>query len=238
MSKHDGELFPCSQEGCQVKCSSKYNLKRHLRMHSLKGNLRQGGRKEPLSKKQLLCCSKPDCGKAFAYPSQLRRHTLTVHAFEYAAILCSLPGCGVYFSTSSALKEHLRSSHERVNCEVCKASVLRRCYKRHLTAHETKHLQRLQCVFPNCSHSCNKSSNLNKHYNVVHTGDRPFICTVEGCSKTFAYRHVRDKHEKTGAHCYGQGDFYEEDQKFLSRPRGGRKPVTLEKVDDIFRKSG
>eukprot|EP00249_Psilotum_nudum_P020213 c27607_g1_i1 orf=764-1237(+) len=156
MSKHDGELFPCSQEGCQVKCSSKYNLKRHLRMHSLKGNLRQGGRKEPLSKKQLLCCSKPDCGKAFAYPSQLRRHTLTVHAFEYAAILCSLPGCGVYFSTSSALKEHLRSSHERVNCEVCKASVLRRCYKRHLTAHETKHLQRLQCVFPNCSHSCNK----------------------------------------------------------------------------------
>lgn len=33
-----------------------------------------------------------------------------------------------------------------------------------------------------------------------------------------------------------QGDFEEEDLKFQSRPRGGRKPMTLQKVDDLFRK--
>jgi hypothetical protein len=34
----------------------------------------------------------------------------------------------------------------------------------------------------------------------VHEDARPFSCCLSGCSERFAYRHVRDNHERTAKH--------------------------------------
>ncbi|KAI5319472.1 PREDICTED: mRNAion factor IIIA [Prunus dulcis] len=61
-------------------------------------------------------------------------------------------------------------------------------------------------------------SNLHQHVKAVHLEHKPFVCSFSGCGMRFA-----NKHEKTRGHVYAYGDFEETDEKFQSRPRGGRK---------------
>ncbi|EXB88698.1 hypothetical protein L484_015383 [Morus notabilis] len=72
------------------------------------------------------------------------------------------------------------------------------------------------------SHSHEKS-NLNQHVKAAYLKQKPFACGFAGCSMRFAYKLVRDSHEKTECHVYTHRDFEESDEQFRSRPRGGRK---------------
>lgn len=214
-------------------CSNQSNLQRHLRKHDLKGDLQRGR----LETEKKLKCPEPDCSKTFGYPCRVQSHHAIAHGFHYAEIICGEPGCGERFQETSTLLEHIRSFHKIINCQLCGVSILRRSLKRHLMVHQvSRDRLRLLCPFEGCGCSFANSSNLSVHVKVHHMGRRDYQCSFEDCSRTFGYRHTRDNHENTSLHCHTEGDFVEEDLKFQSRPRGGRKPVTLKKVEDLFRK--
>ena len=47
-----------------------------------------------------------------------------------------------------------------------------------------------------------QKSNLRTHEKAVHFNEKPFVCGFPDCGMRFAYKHVRDKHEKTGKHVF------------------------------------
>lgn len=214
-------------------CSNEYNLHRHLQKHELKGDLQRG----VLDSKKVLRCPEPGCRATFEYPCRLQSHCDTAHGLPFADIRCGEHGCGQQFANAEFLLEHIRHSHNTVVCHICGVSLLRKSFKRHVVGHEVRQVkQRLACPFDECAQSFANSSNLSVHMRVCHLGRKEFRCTFLGCDKVFGYRHTRDNHEKSRSHCYIQGDFEEEDRKFQAGCRGGRKPATLQKVEDLCRK--
>lgn len=53
-----------------------------------------------------------------------------------------------------------------------------------------------------CSWLCQQKSNLDKHKKAVHLNVKPFACGFPDCGMRFAYKHVRDNHEKTAKHVF------------------------------------
>lgn len=49
---------------------------------------------------------------------------------------------------------------------------------------------------------CQQKSNLDKHKKAVHFNVKPFACGFTDCGMRFAYKHVRDNHEKTAKHVF------------------------------------
>lgn len=179
-------------------------------------------------------CQEEGCGKVFKYASRLRTHEETHVKLEYVEVVCGEPNCLKHFTNSGCLKAHIESSHRHIKCEVCGARQLKKNFKRHQRAHDGK-TERVKCTFEDCLYTFSNKSNLTKHLKAVHEDCRPFTCRIAGCGKKFSYKHVRDNHEKSGAHVYVQGDFVETDELFHSQPRGGRKRKCLS-VESLLRK--
>merc|ERR1719447_337077 len=59
-------------------------------------------------------CKEKDCGKAFRYKCNLRRHNLLVHAKE-RNFSCPAPGCGKDFGTRASLERHMTIHGEQVS---------------------------------------------------------------------------------------------------------------------------
>ncbi|KAK9725928.1 hypothetical protein RND81_05G178100 [Saponaria officinalis] len=127
------------------------------------------------------------------------------------------------FANRECLSAHMRSCHQYIICEVCGSKHLRKNYKRHLQSHDDSSTEVLKCSFKGCEHSFTTSSNLRQHVKAAHLNLRPFACSISGCSMRFAFKHVRDNHEKSGRHVYAPGDLEEFDEQWRSRPHGGRK---------------
>lgn len=53
-----------------------------------------------------------------------------------------------------------------------------------------------------CSSLCQQKSNLDKHKKAVDLKEKPFRCGYPDCGMRFAYKHVRDNHEKTAKHVF------------------------------------
>ncbi|KAI5072299.1 hypothetical protein GOP47_0012405 [Adiantum capillus-veneris] len=230
---HEQMACLCPQPGCIEVCSNQSCLSRHLQRHDIKGDVQRG----TVDAKKVLKCPEPGCSATFPYPCRLQQHADIVHGLSYADIRCGEPGCGKSFTSAKFLLQHIRHFHSRVVCQICGVSVSRKSFKRHAVGHETCDVkQRLFCPFDGCTHSFANSSNLSVHIRVRHFGRKEYCCRYDGCGKAFGYRHTRDNHESRGFHAYVPGDFKEEDIKFQARWRGGRKPLTLLKVEDLFRK--
>ncbi|KAH7427204.1 hypothetical protein KP509_10G034100 [Ceratopteris richardii] len=230
--RHDEMPKLCPWPGCIMVCSNQCSFRRHLQRHYRKGDLQRGNLNE-----KVLKCSDPDCNAVFAYPCRLESHCSIVHGLHCAEFFCGEPGCGKAFDSAKLLQEHISQSHKTIICHICGFSILRRNSKRHVEAHDPNRVkQRLFCPVDNCSHSYSNSFNLSVHMKVRHLGMKGYQCAFDNCNKGFGYKHVRDMHERTKMHFYVQGDFEEEDLKFQARCRGGRKPVTLQSVEDLFRK--
>ncbi|KZV27383.1 zinc finger protein [Dorcoceras hygrometricum] len=110
-----------------------------------------------------------------------------------------------YFINEQCLKEHGRSRHQYIVCDKCGIKQLKKNIKSHLQIHKAETLNR------------------NQHIKVVHLEFKPHSCSIPGCFKKFAYKHVRDNHENSGCHIYVPGNFEESDEQFRSRPRGGKE---------------
>uniref|UniRef100_A0A1D1Z0F9 Transcription factor IIIA n=2 Tax=Anthurium amnicola TaxID=1678845 RepID=A0A1D1Z0F9_9ARAE len=181
-------------------------------------------------------CPETGCGKAFKYPSKLRKHEDSHVKLDYVEVICGEHGCMKHFTNEECLKAHIQSCHQHIQCPTCGTKQLKKNLKRHLCIHEKEGCtEKIKCSFRDCLHTFSNKSNLNKHVKAVHLELRPFTCRVSGCGQKFPYKHVRDNHEKCGAHTFTQGDFLEADAQFRSRPRGGRKRKCV-MVESLLRK--
>ncbi|KAH7525054.1 hypothetical protein FEM48_Zijuj06G0184300 [Ziziphus jujuba var. spinosa] len=239
--QHQGKLFKCPIENCNCEFAIQGNVKRHVRQ------LHDEDR-PPTSEKQYVC-QEIGCGKVFRFASRLQKHEDSHVKLDSVEAFCSEPGCMKPFTNEQCLKAHLQSYHQHITCEICGTKQLRKNIKRHLRTHDTKDsTERVKCNYKGCDHTFSNvsccflncgmgymfivtkaklvfilKSNLQQHVKAVHLKRKPFACGFSGCSMRFSYKHVREKHEKTGAHVYIHGDFEETDEQFRSRPRGGRK---------------
>ncbi|KAI5671781.1 hypothetical protein M9H77_12145 [Catharanthus roseus] len=228
--QHQGKLFECPGDNCQSRFAFQGNMKRHMKEFH----------KEPYSSdeespKQYVC-SEFGCGKVFKFASKLRKHEDSHVKLETVEAFCSEPGCMKYFTNEQCLREHVRECHQHIICEKCGTRQLKKNIKRHLRMHEAGvSSERIKCSYDGCPCTFSTMSNLNQHVKAVHLELKPFLCSFPGCGMKFAFKHVRDHHEKSARHIYTHGDFEASDEQFRSRPRGGRKrkyPV----IESLMRK--
>lgn len=221
MLQHQGKLFECSVEGCKRTFTLQGNMTRHVR--EFHDESASADVKHPVEH----VCSEHGCGKVFKYLSKLRKHEDSHVKLESVEAFCAEPGCMKYFSNERCLMEHIRSCHQHITCDECGTKQLKKNIKRHMRMHEEEEegppSERIKCSVKGCTLTFSTMSNLNQHIKAVHLELKPFICGMPGCHKRFAFKHVRDNHEKSGCHIYTPGDFEESDEQFQSRPKGGRK---------------
>ncbi|KAH9676035.1 hypothetical protein KPL70_019011 [Citrus sinensis] len=217
--RHQGKLFKCPIENCNREFTIQGNMKRHVKElhHEGTTSTDSGDQKQYI-------CQEIGCGKVFKYASKLRQHEDSHVNLDSVEAFCSEPGCMKYFTNKQCLEAHIRSCHQYIPCEICGSMQLKKNIKRHVRTHEARDLsERIKCQFKGCLLSFSTNSNLRQHVKAVHYEIKPFACSFFGCGMRFAFKHVRDNHEKSGHHVYSSGDFVESDERFRSRERGGRK---------------
>ncbi|XP_050116885.1 transcription factor IIIA-like isoform X1 [Malus sylvestris] len=217
--QHQGKLFKCPIENCNRGFICQGNMSRHVKkLHNDDGTYVGKGQKQHV-------CQEIGCGKVFQFASKLQKHENSHVHLDSVEAFCSELGCMQYFTNEQCLKAHILSSHQHVTCEICGSKKLKRNIKRHLLTHKggAPSVERIKCSCNGCLQTFSTKSNLTQHVKAVHLEDKPFVCSFSGCGMRFAYKHVRDNHEKTGRHVYAYGDFVEADEQFQSRPRGGCK---------------
>ncbi|XP_041008267.1 transcription factor IIIA [Juglans microcarpa x Juglans regia] len=217
--RHLGKLFKCPIERCNLEFSFQGNMKRHMKEF----HREDCSSPDTECQKQYICLE-VGCGKVFRFASKLQKHEESHVKLDSVEAFCSEPGCMNYFANDKCLKAHIQSCHQHITCEICGTRQLRKNFKRHQRTHESAgSLERIKCNYKGCLQTFSNKSNLHQHMKAVHLELKPFACSFSGCGMRFAHKHVRDNHEKTGNHVYTLGDFEESDERFQSRPKGGRK---------------
>ncbi|XP_071449473.1 zinc finger protein 91-like [Hetaerina americana] len=168
-----GKRFKC--ETCGKLFSNKSNLKSHLDVH--------------IQTRQSVC---DVCGKTFKTNNHLVAHKRT-HGER--KIVCEV--CGKKFITAGHLKRHQEISHnkEKIHpCEHCGKLFANVMYlKRHIILHSKKKEKRHSCS--ECDFKSYSPANVRMHYMRVHSGERPFKCTL--CEKGFVSKVSLETHMNT-----------------------------------------
>ncbi|KAI4332745.1 hypothetical protein L6164_017628 [Bauhinia variegata] len=215
--QHKGKTFKCPIENCNRDFAFQGNMTRHVKeFHD------ENSASANFGSEKLYVCPEIGCEKVFKFASRLKKHENSHVKLETVEALCLEPGCMKHFTNVECLKAHIKSCHQYVTCETCGSKQLKKNIKRHLRVHETSSSSvTFTCKYKGCTRTFSTKSNLRKHVKAVHFEEKPFVCCFPGCGMRFSYKHVRDNHEKSGAHVYSLGD--EADEQYRSRPRGGRK---------------
>lgn len=167
---------------CEI-CKREFSRPNHLKTHILSH-----------TKAKPFGCS--ICGKSYSQEYKLKAH-MKIHREGYSPITCPHPGCNKVLATSSGLKVHMRiHTNERP----------------------------FECVYPGCGKTFKTIGNLGDHkkvhtcnefyycqacdakfkrpvalktHQMGHTGERPFVCPIEGCGRSFIQKGNLKTHLKT-----------------------------------------
>ena len=190
---------------CEIKCSSKYNLNRHMvEQHNsmqetnpcIKNEIENG----------VFSCE--ECHSSFKYLRNSNLHAITVHGQQesYKCLLCTK-----VITTKRKLKRHLEEQHKVYDlenpigskesvefvCELCERSFKR---NEHLVCHMNTHAASTsKNKFPcgDCGKQFTTKFSLNRHQMVQSNDREEYQC--ETCQKTFSSkgnlgRHIQGIH--------------------------------------------
>ena len=189
---------------CEVKCSSKFNLTRHMieQHDTTYYHTFEMGTQEP----SYLC---EECEASFKYKRNLLIHVQTIHKGE-EQFTCQI--CKQEIRTKRKLTRHLQEQHEvfsfedviksketeKYFCELCELQFTR---KENLERHMISHASSSSCdkyTCDECGKQFTSKFNLSRHQ-AIHTGsEKNFQCEI--CQKSFTRkghlaRHVQGVHK-------------------------------------------
>ncbi len=170
--------YICTWNGCTNSFLRKDQLQTHLEFHNA-------------IKKYF--CTWENCTSSFITKLELNVH----YKSHTKPFLCSWPECKKKFSKQSGLVEHMCShTGERpFKCNSCEKSFVRKTHlKKHIDACHLE-IKNFKCDFPGCEYKANRSSHVKIH-NRIHTGEKPYTCSIASCSKTFAFYSNWREHEQ------------------------------------------
>jgi KRAB domain-containing zinc finger protein len=176
--------YYCTYKGCGKSFHKKESLSSHILTHSTS-----------YSKERPFVCTYEGCGKSFYLRNHLEKHE-DIHREKI--YICDV--CNRSFSTSAAWGSHnkLYGDRQHYPCQYC-----HNIYETEsaLNEHEKKHKSDDAYECNICHKKFKTSDILNTHKN-IHDKKRSFVCTYEGCGKSFGDIRLLKRHEKIHAEKY------------------------------------
>nr|CAH7732183.1 unnamed protein product [Callosobruchus chinensis] len=191
--------YKCSYEGCNASFKKNALLNRHILKHT-------GER--PYS------CDIAGCNASFQQIFHLKRHKLSVHN-QSERYVCDEENCSKIFTNSFSFKKHKARIHAPRTLHKCSQCLKGYKKKYQLRNHILSHGKTvdgtlffrgkgekgqrtpknpLRCSFEGCRAIFTKFSYFTLHMR-KHTGERPFVCDVEGCDKCYVNSYHLKRHK-------------------------------------------
>ncbi|XP_061727058.1 zinc finger protein 595-like [Cydia pomonella] len=177
--------FNCSE------CHKSFKIKQHLTLHVTRVHS---------SKDEMMYCAQ--CDKQFKHSYSYNHHMK--YASEHISkgnLMHNCTECSRVFPTRGFLRQHvarMHSNERKYECPVChemfKSSATRTRHRRQ--AHEN-FIAPKDKICDHCGKAFKDKKTLSDHIN-MHTGNRPFVCTLCGADfgyKSALYLHGRYKHK-------------------------------------------
>ena len=133
-----------------------------------------------------------ECGKEFKHLQVLRVH---MQSHREKTLSCDI--CGRKFSHRKALENHINIKHTKnldFACENCEKRFPTSAY---LKSHQKTHSDLKPYICKGCGKGFKVKKDADRHFLAIHTDIRPLKCSYEGCTKTFAYTSIKNRHERT-----------------------------------------
>ena len=196
--KHSDEKpFLCEVQGCGKRFKHQCSYEKHLECHQrmeLKDNdsditSNKRGNKSDVKYK----CSFDGCNKEFTSLSYMLRHKERLHS-KQNKLHCEYPDCEYKTFTKRAFNKHIKShsnysqlSSQTIVCqyEGCDQMFTDKTswYNHRNNYHKNKY--KVPCTHPGCDYVAVSKWHLNFLHMSKHSQDRPFVCQVQGCAKSF-----------------------------------------------------